>query len=70
MYCLLFCKDRSGQGAYTALLSNLKQPSLYFLTIKRFLGGMGVYKKLGAALVYFNCYKLMSSFLTMVLVYC
>jgi hypothetical protein len=53
-----------------AVRSNLKQPSLYFLTVRRFFGGRGVYKKLGVALVFLSCYKLMSSFLTIVLVYC
>lgn len=53
-----------------AVRSNLKQPSLYFLTVRRFFGGRGVYKKLGVALACLSCYKLMSSFLTIVLVYC
>jgi hypothetical protein len=56
-------------GVSIAVLSNRKHPSLYFLTIGRFRG-RGVSDKLGGGLVCLSCYRLMSSFLTMVLVYC
>jgi hypothetical protein len=72
MNCLLLldCCYGLPEFGYIAVLSNLKQPSLYFLTVGRFLSGRGIYKKAGTALGFFSCYKLISNFLTIVLVYC